>query len=347
MNLLSIDNNTASRFYRLIPQMKWMREHGHEVRMIAHDDQNMDVAIRWADVVLFQMVFSPEVARECKKLGKKVLFECDDLLHTVPKTHYSYEETKGWGKVKWLWRIVRTLWYCDGFITTTPALVGMYGWMVRRRLVFPNALDLHHWLKEPKKNLGDTVRILWAGSTSHVGDLNQARPVIKRILDKYPQAKFVYIGMGGAATDDLYAQFIYGEDFFADIPKDRRESVLPVSGHVWPYILSSLQADIAIAPLEKNHFNKHKSQCKYLEYAINEIPGVYSRHHYTDVQDGVTGLLADTEDEWVDKLSILIESAMLRQAMGRRAKEDAIRRHNIKMHMYSWQHFVEQFGPRK
>ncbi len=342
LNILALDNNTGSRFYRLIPQLKYMAAQGHKVQMIAHNDEQFDAKVRWADVIIMQMVFSPETVADLKALGKKVIFECDDLIHTVPKSHYNYSDVKGWKKFQWYWRIFKTLRQCDGFISTNKNLDRVYGWFAKRSLVFPNYSELEHWFKEPKKNLKqDKIRLLWAGSTSHVGDLNWAKPILSTIMAKYPQVQFVYIGMGGVPTSDLYAQFIYGEDFFSYLPKERRESVLPVFPNIWPYILASLQADIAIAPLEKNYFNSFKSQCKYLEYGINGIPGVYSKWHYTDVKDGITGFVADTQEEWIEKLSILIEDVKMRESMSVKAREDVVNNHSVSNFLHNWQDFVE------
>lgn len=345
MKILAIDNNTGSRFYRLIPQLKWMAKQGHEVEMIAHNAENFDQMIHWADVVIFQMVFSLETVQDVKRLGKKIIFECDDLIHTVPKTHYSYVETKGWRRLKWYWDIYRVFRLCDGLISTNKVLNRAYGWMAKKSMIFENYSDLEHWMKEPKKNLDkNKIRLLWAGSISHVGDLNWARPILVTIMRKYPQVQFVYIGMGGARSKDLYAQFIYGEDFFDDLPEHRRESILPVYPNVWPYILASLQADIAIAPLEKNYFNSAKSQCKYLEYALNGIPGVYSKWFYTDVKDGVTGLLADSREEWIEKLSLLIENDILRENISISAREEVVNNYDITKYLSNWQKFVEGIG---
>src|SRR3990167_7485662 len=112
MKLLAIDNNSGSRFYRLIPQLKWMQKVGHEIKMCSPSDENLEAYVAWSDLVIFQMAFSPETVRDIKKLGKPMIFECDDLLHTVPKTHYSYQETKGWKKVKWLWDIWKVVGQC-------------------------------------------------------------------------------------------------------------------------------------------------------------------------------------------------------------------------------------------
>jgi glycosyltransferase involved in cell wall biosynthesis len=234
-------------------------------------------------------------------------------------------------------------WYCDAFITTTPELNEIYGKFFKHRLVFPNYLDLSHWLKEHKSNTTDKVRILWAGSTSHTGDLQMIKPVLDKVLRKYEkEAKFIYVGTGGIKTDDLNAKFIYGEDLFKDLP-DNRESMLPMIGNYWAYILSSLQADIAIAPLENNYFNKFKSTCKALEYGINRIPAVYSAWHYKKaVLNDFTGFLAETEDDWMTALSHLIENPAKRRWMGENAYKQTINNHDILKYLKDWQGFVEK-----
>jgi glycosyltransferase involved in cell wall biosynthesis len=339
MKIYAIHNNSGSRYYRLIPQLKRMQELGHKVILEAHNDPHMKEHIDWADIVIFQMVFSPEWASYCKEQGKKVIFECDDLVHDVPKDHYSYKELKGFGRIKWLWRLLMVLRHADGFVSTTSNLNRVYGWMARKRLVFPNYLEVPHWLKEYKKNTTDRIRILWAGSTSHTPDLKFIQPVLDKILRKYPKVQFIYVGHGGIKSTDLQARFTYGDDLFEGLP-DNREAMLSVPPKVWPYILSSLMADIAIAPLEENYFNKFKSQCKYLEYGINHIPGVFSRWHYTDIDDGVNGLVATSLEEWQEKLEFLIDNEQQRKSMGERAYNDVLKKHDIREHVDKWVDFV-------
>lgn len=363
LKILGLHANSGSRFYRINPQFRWMKDQGHEIMLEPHDTQNLDAKIAWCDVLVLQMVFSEEIVAVAKKLGKKVIFECDDLVHKTHAKHYSYKETDTlWKQARWLWRIFRFLRKCDGFVCTTEELRRVYGWMCKRTLVFGNYMALEHWLKEPRKNLSDKVRILWAGSTSHTGDLEWVKPIMARILKKYPQAHFIYIGHGGVPTDDLYAKFIYGDDIFEGLPQDRRESMLAAPPNVFPYIIPALMADIAIAPLEKNYFNRFKSQCKYLEYGINGIPGVYAKWFYTDVRSPkdwddldlyhrtygsalpYTGLTADTPEEWISAISLLIENATLRAQIGERAREEVIERYNFADHAPRWQGFVEMIG---
>lgn len=365
LKILALHTDSGSRFYRINPQLRWMQKMGHQVRLERHDIEYLDQALAWCDVLILQMVFSPELVAQAKAMGKKVLFECDDLIHKTHALHYAYEETRTLrSRIKWLWRIWRVLRQCDGFIVSTPELKRAYGWMAKQTLVFGNYMELEHWLKEPVKNTSDRIRILWAGSTSHTGDLYWVKPIMAEILRRYPMVQFIYIGTGGVPTDDLYARFIYGDDMFEGLPKDRRESILPAPPNVYPYILSSLMADIAIAPLEKNDFNRYKTQCKYLEYALNGIPGVYSKWFYTDVKDYyaehlrgwriggemgadaaawalATGVLADTPEEWIDALSLLIEDATLRRSIGENARQEVIKSYNFTDHAGRWQGFVE------
>ena len=215
-----------------------------------------------------------------------------------------------------------------------------YGWLAKKSLVFPNFIDIAHWLKEYKENTTDRVRILWAGSTSHKTDLKQFRPVMKAILEKYKdKVQFIYVGMGGIQSKDPQAQFFYGEDFWKGFPNNR-ESLLPVPAFVWPYTLSSIQADIALAPLRKDYFNRFKSQCKFLEYSINKIPAVYSRWFYDEVMPSYTGLTADSTEEWISRISYLIENPHKRKEIGKKAYNYVINYHNIKDYLKDYEYFL-------
>ena len=214
--------------------------------------------------------------------------------------------------------------------------------MAKKSFVFPNYCDLNHWLKEYKPNKSDKIRLLQAGSISHVTDLLEIKPTLKKILLKnQDKVKFIYIGMGGIKSDNKMAEFIYGDDFWEGLP-DNRESLLAVPGYVWPYKLASLGADLAVAPLQKNYFNRFKSCCKYIEYGINKIPAIYSGWHYKQVvKHGITGFLADTEEDWIRYAKILIENKKLRKEMGENAYNDIIQNYNINNYLGRYCDFIE------
>jgi glycosyltransferase involved in cell wall biosynthesis len=343
LKVLGYTNSTGSRFYRMVPEFRWLQEQGHEVRLYPFEKTVNKEDVQWADVIVFEMIWSPFLFKLCRKYNPKVkiVLECDDLVQSVPKLHYAYKDTIGKKGLKLKIDVFKSLRNIDALIVTNNFLKKQYGWLTKKSFVFNNYCDMAHWVRPYVKNQSDKIRLLWAGSTSHTGDLLFIQPIIKEILDKYKDSvEFVYIGHGGLNANDPYAKFIYGEDIFSDLPANR-ESLIAVPALVWPHILSTIRADIAIAPLEENTFNRAKSQCKYLEYSINKIPAVYSGWFYKNVKHGFTGLTADTKEEWVKAISHLIDSSREREEIGELAYQDVIKNHNIDNHLNKWQDFIE------
>ena len=60
------------------------------------------------------------------------------------------------------------------------------------------------------------------------------------------------------------------------------------------------------------------------------------------IEDGVTGYLANNEDEWVDKLSILIEDPILRNGMVNNAREDIFENYNIVSRVEQWDNIFKK-----
>ena len=62
---------------------------------------------------------------------------------------------------------------------------------------------------------------------------------------------------------------------------------------------------------------------KVVAYMAVGIPSVSSPigDHVRFVREGESGLFASTPDEWVEKLSLLIDNAALREKIGRRGRE--------------------------
>lgn len=87
--------------------------------------------------------------------------------------------------------------------------------------------------------------------------------------------------------------------------------------------VSDLNAfDIGIMPLSDDEWTKGKGGYKLLQYMSMGVPGVASPVEINKeiIEDGVNGFLADTHEEWVKKLSILIENKTLRKEMGKIAR---------------------------
>lgn len=105
-----------------------------------------------------------------------------------------------------------------------------------------------------------------------------------------------------------------------------------------PWTESSEASDVArlgvgVAPLTDDAWARGKSGLKLLQYAVAGLPAVASDVgvQCEIVRDGVSGFLARTSEEWVDRLVRLLRSPALRAEMGRAARSAAIERYSIGM----------------
>ena len=103
------------------------------------------------------------------------------------------------------------------------------------------------------------------------------------------------------------------------------------------YFLSQ-SADVFIAPLRDNRFNRCKSALKYLEYSVFGIPGVYADlPAYRElISSGENGYLAATPEEWEAALTVLIEDAALRSKVGSAAQKTVQEKYLLSANAYCW-----------
>jgi len=322
-----------------------LRKQGHTV-VLERANQRLPLdLIKWADIIICQMFASNELIAQWKKMGKKIVYESDDYIESVPKTHSSYHLTQGWKGIKRRWKTHKAMKLSDGMFVSTPTLLEAYKKYQPKAVCFPNYLWLEHWQSQKERNYnGEKIRLGWAGSLSHQDDLEFVSPILAKVLADSANVKFIYIGQGGFGTGSEWLQYVRGKDFFKEIPNERKEFLKGVSSDIWGRYLSTLQLDIGIAPLVDSPFVRGKSTCKYLEYSVNRIAGVYQRFLYGSiVKDGITGLLADTPEEWVTALEYLIKNPEKRKEIAENAYNDVIQNHNIDNHLERWYNTFKEF----
>lgn len=109
-----------------------------------------------------------------------------------------------------------------------------------------------------------------------------------------------------------------GKDFFAD--------GLRVINKEWSLRddLSDFQSlDIGVYPLGGNEFDLGKTGYKTVQYMSVGVATVASNvgRNKEIIKDGINGFLAETEDEWVKKLELLIRDSELRKKVGLEARK--------------------------
>jgi glycosyltransferase involved in cell wall biosynthesis len=288
--------------------------------------------ISQADVVLIQRIFPRKtvayntVVQRARTEGKPVVFDLDDYLFDLPDEHPEKPEHI---YTSALLPMAQAILEADLVTVSTGTMRQALLALNPATVVLPNYFNERIWRLRPpvsRANLNEPVVIGYMGSTSHRPDLETLTPVLADLLAEYGdriRLQFWGIeppeGLAGypnvtwrAATTYLY------EDFAADFQQQH--------------------ADIFIAPLADNFFNRCKSGIKFLEYTALGAPGVYSNlPPYAEmVKHDVTGLLAATPEEWKASLIRLIDDPGLREQMTRQAQASVRENWLLADHAHRW-----------
>lgn len=177
--------------------------------------------------------------------------------------------------------------------------------------IIPTTIDTAEYELKPVKK-SEKVTIGWSGSVTTIQHFNFAIPPLRKIKEKYGDAvEIVVIGDGSYKNPELGIQ---------GLPWVKSTELENLS-----------QFDIGIMPLPDDEWAKGKCGLKALQYMAIGIPSIISPVGVNSeiIKDGVNGFLADSEDEWVEKISMLIDNKELRLELGSKGRDTVIEQYSV------------------
>lgn len=276
-----------------------------------------------------------------KQLKVPCVYEIDDYLHGLSPhapaySNYHHPQTK----THTFNNINAYLQESAAITVTTDYLKKMYSKYNKHIYVLPNGIDYEIFDAETTKkpDHGDELWIGWAGSNSHIPDVQVIIDAIKKILRDFPKTKFVIGGWNGHYNNAQGRPFYLWES----LPQDRLLHLPWVSDRLeYPKMLA--QFDIGLAPLVDMPFNRCKSNIKFLEYAACGVPIIASDiEPYTKtIKEGETGLLIPTEKQkvnkaWYQAIKTLIQNRELRLTLAENANKFARQNFDIAVNIHQW-----------
>ena len=178
-------------------------------------------------------------------------------------------------------------------------------------VIIPTTIDTNEYQLKKSQNK-DRVCIGWSGSQTTVVHFNLAIPLLKRIQRKFgDKVYFKTIGI-----------------------KDCEEEGLEIESVKWSLeseVKELSEIDIGIMPLPDDPWAKGKCGLKGLQYMALGIPTIMSPVGVNSeiIQDSKNGFLAIEEDEWFEKISLLIEDLNLRLSIGMESRKTVVEKYSI------------------
>lgn len=304
--------------------------------LTADDGADAVELIEHVDVlVLCRALYTQHVAAviaRAKALGKRVLFDVDDLIFDDRYTHLIMEtldqvvdETGLQAWFGWISRCGATLRLCEGAITTNEFLAER----IRRfadvpTSVIPNflnraQLELSAELREARAESvfprDGSIRLgYFSGTPTHNRDFAIVEPAIEQLFAEDPSVRLLVVGF--APQTERLARFA---DRIETIPlQDFLNLQLAIGG-----------VEINLVPLQDNVFTNCKSELKYFEAAVVGTVTVASPTYTLreSIAHGENGFLARAH-EWYEVLSEATSRLADLPRIADAATADAIRRYS-------------------
>ena len=288
-----------------------------------------------SDIVVFQRPDTPDKTKAIKLLkqaGKKIVFDNDDTY--IPDSGFpmlDLPENKKFVK-KFNSELYKNIKQADLVTTTTEMLAREYRMMNDNVVVLPNCIDEFDW-DEPIRNETDKVRIGLVGSVGYDG-YKVIEPLLKD-LSKRDNIELVLFGLSKENWSGVINQLY--SDTFKFIEENNVEWHAQVPMEKYNDTLNNLALDIMLIPRKETYFNKCKSNIKYLEASMLEIPVIASSFNngpYEEL-DGKIGIKCKDKD-FKYHTEKLINDKSLRRQIGKNARDYVLKNYNIEDWASKW-----------
>jgi len=299
----------------------------------------------WADVVVFHRPETKEyqaLAELCKKDGKKIVVDNDDtfklddyhpLANFTPDAKVNNLELRNNAMDKMVEM-------ADLVTTSTEFLANEYRKINKNVVVLPNCINPDDWAT-PLRNEKDKVRIGIVGSAALEYDYLHVKELIKKLSER-DDVEIVMFGLGDMKhrkANPTVTKVFHDEYEFWDSIKMEQIPWCPA----WQYsdILNRARLDLMIIPRKDNYFNRCKSNIKFLEASLCEIPCIAQGFitgdsPYQDPEDQKYMKIIINNDDWEKEIEELIQDKELRLKMGKSAHDYVLSRYDINNNYIKW-----------
>lgn len=304
----------ASTRYRMLQYLPFLEREGIEyaVKPLSRTSRRWVSLIRElkrADVVFVQKkLFRPFELMLVRQAARRLVYDFDDavMFKDGPASERQHARQRK--------RFVATVRKADRVIAGNRYLQEQTRLFQERIAVIPTPLNMKHYTeKERKESAQKQVVLGWIGSKGTLKYLKKIVPALENLGRRCPWTKLK----------------IVADDFFdlehLEVVKKKWSSAEEIAD------LHSF--DIGLMPLTEDVWTRGKCGFKLLQCMGVGLPVVCSPvgMNREIVTNGVEGFWATTQDEWLDKLELLVKNQTLRVDMGQKGRAKVLQRYSLEV----------------
>jgi glycosyltransferase involved in cell wall biosynthesis len=323
-------------------------EHLRVVGPVSYTDMNLIIChknmdgllenLENAQLIVIQRNFSVDydfysfLVEFSRKQNMPIVYDLDDNLFDLPREHPDRQSN---AFANALMPMLDAALSADYLTVSNNYLKNSLSDLNQNIYVLPNYLDERIWqFKFPKTNNPDQYLTLgYMGSASHKPDIEFVANTLTNIKQEFSgKIRFLFYGVKPPEVLLSYPDTIW----------------TPIKTYQYAEFAQDFQqvnVDFFIAPLIDNNFNRCKSPIKFFEYSSIGVPGIFSRLYPYDeiIIERKNGLLADSLEEWDEKIRLMIQSPELRQNMAANAQNLIKEKYLMSQKATQWEEIYKNF----
>lgn len=258
--------------------------------------------------------FGTFIEGRIKKSGTKIIYDFDDAiwLEDLNPNQGIFNKLKTPGKVSKLIELSHRTIVGNEYLASYARLFN------QNISIIPSTVDFDKYVSLQSPN-SDSICIGWTGSFSTLKHFESVIEALEGIHQQFKEKViFKVIGVPEYQTDKIPIQ---------SIPWSSESEVEDLA-----------ELDIGIMPLPDNEWTRGKCAMKGLQYMALGIPTIMSPVGINKeiIHEGENGMLAESTDEWVEKLSLLIEDSALREKLGKSGKQTVFENFSVQANKDKW-----------
>ena len=300
-----------------------------------------------ADIVVFHrpdQEHKLQVAKMLKQLGRKIVYDNDDTYKGIDTMKLGEILAKKTGLLDTFISDIADLVTCS-----TEFLAEEYRKITKTPVVvLPNLIDPDDWDK-PKRNETDIVRIGFTGSVALNKDFDDFKDIIQE-LDAMPNVKLVLFSLppidwkNNPKVTGMYKKEL---EFWASLKNVEWQPFVFIEEYF--STLNNLKLDMMLIPRNDDYFNRCKSNVKFLEASILEIPVIAQGFkdglspYQVNKEDSTVMTICTEHNEWMPKIMELINNKELRREKGKLAREYILKNYNAHTKAKLWNETYKKY----